>query len=102
MRRTQRKRPRFDAIVTIVGSSWVESIQYCTETRTLEAILKPKNGETEGKRYQYPNVTAEAVTKVVFAKSSGSALNKLIKKRTDYKEMRLRRPKSYGPLGSDA
>lgn len=67
------KRPKFDAVIQIEDSNWIESIQYDTETLVLDANLR------NGQRYRYRNVAPVTFAHVVTAKSSGQAFNQYLK-----------------------
>jgi hypothetical protein len=66
-------RPRFAAKIEITDSAWVHFIEYDQDHEILDATLR------DGKRYRYRKVTPDLVTRVVFARSSGAAMNQFIR-----------------------
>lgn len=72
-RKPRLTQPKFEAVIEIVGSTWIKNIQYDVATKILDAEL------LKGGRYRYRGVNVADFTSVVCAGSSGAAFNKVIK-----------------------
>lgn len=72
--------PRFEATIEITDSDWIKSIQYDDKKCILDANLR------NGDRYRYRNVFSGTVVAIVFARSSGRAFNRHLK-RADFTKL---------------
>lgn len=81
---------KFNAVIAINDSAWIDSVQYDPESLKLDVTTRT------GAKYRYQGVGTDTFAKLVSAESSGAYFNAEIKSKYRSKRLRVTKAKLYG------